>query len=524
MKALAPLLLFAAAASADRYWVSPSGDDALSCEQVRGAEDPGRARKTPQKGLECVSVGGDQLTIKAGRYAGLGASLRSNSVPNGTRERPTIIEGEGLDGCAVRGDCGTVLVVDAQASALSGTDFILVRKLEFDCSNNPRTEACLTISGSSGAVVEDVEVHHAHGAGLRVDQFSSRFTARRVNAHHNANTFDADAGTGDDAPGISVAASDSLVEECSICDNGNQLKSTAGGLLFYISGADKTVDRVEARRNVICRNWGSSLYLDGFDASAHHNLIFDNHRAISVCNSRFRLFNNLVARHASAAMAVNQGCDGGTGSIDNNVLLSNPGSLVFPSNWRLDAGANRVTGQVTDCTVSNNDFRTRPNTPCIDSGRAIPGLAFNGSAPDQGPFEAFSLKAARVRGNQLDLDFELVTNGPVQVSTARGWSVDNGRTVLAAEPTDAGLRLTFDGPACQPEEQWSISYDARSGDVTDSAHLGWLQNQPLFSFSNLAVTNDCGTMPRSLYHCGTPGPLLAAALAGVCLRRRRRPR
>lgn len=266
--------------------------------------------------------------------------------------------------------------------------------------------------------------------------------------------------------------------------------------------------------------------------------------------SNFLIANNTIAYEANRGAIIlwNNGTAPSGTIIKNNILFqnnlsggtggSNPsgvdflgsstGGIINNNTFYANGTANTTfAGSCSGCyTTSNNSTSTNPNmtsTPlstynnvpanpdftltsssaaAIDTGVAISGLSYNGTAPDAGAYESFGYSSASINTNLLDLTLGMSLNTPVlPASGATGFTVSctgagcgtptvSSVNILQGSSTVLRLSLSgITGNACAGGQTWTVTYNP--GTVTDSALIGNSLNQSMFAFSSKAVTNNC---------------------------------
>lgn len=151
------------------------------------------------------------------------------------------------------------------------------------------------------------------------------------------------------------------------------------------------------------------------------------------------------------------------------------------------------------------DFRLRASSPAIDMG-LVGRAPYNGVAPDAGAYETFPFASAEINANRVTVTLDMNLNLPVLVAGAEGWTVECtgpgcGTPTVSAASQAGGSSSTIEleiggigGGNCADGQTWTVSYNADVGTITDSSTIGGptpLLNQPLFSFENEPVTNNC---------------------------------
>ena len=163
----------------------------------------------------------------------------------------------------------------------------------------------------------------------------------------------------------------------------------------------------------------------------------------------------------------------------------------------------------------SNSLPATPNWALASASGAINfGRANEFSAnglPDAGAHETFTPVAAVASGTSVDVTFQGAF-APLLLTGTSGWSVgcnDCGTLTVAnlslLSPSSARLTVSgWTGGQCAAGKTITATFNASTGSVTDSARIGNLHNQPLHSFTNYPVANQCET--------GSPPPTLTPEL------------
>lgn len=176
----------------------------------------------------------------------------------------------------------------------------------------------------------------------------------------------------------------------------------------------------------------------------------------------------------------------------------------------VNGGSNILPGS-PDWTLSS------ASAAVINLGR-VNEYPYNSSAPDAGAFEAVPTPTASITANTITLSFPSNLNTPLQNLSTTGVTVGCTGIACPGSPTVSGVarpsgldtqvELTISGitgNACEATNQtWTVSYDSDIGTWTDSAMIGAPPgvNQKVFSFTGLAVTNNCSGSGPSGYPAG----------------------
>jgi len=522
------LFLVTDPASATRYWVSTTGSDANSCAAVSGDSDPGVYKLTPASGVACLATAGDILTIRAGSYTGANAKI--TMAVSGAAGNPIIIEGDpsSATGCALAHTCGTILTPTSINSIISGSH-VVIRKIDFNGVNAKNLYILQVSEPATDVLVEDVEVRDTQitvgsstaASCLSATPLSSFVTYRRVHAHHCGNTVAVKGHggylSGDDITieyswfhhhanmGVqmfnSTAVSNGLADRSIIR---NSLFEDNGRSGIVISGRDAIIDNNVVRRNATN---GIDLFYNALRSKVINNVFYNNAtNTIGLGGT-----NVAVGSHGTATDSI----------VQNNVIFGTGGGVFIFSgfgttnvtisyNACASATSCGTTGKVTiaaltDIFVSTSDFRLKAGSAAINAGLAISGFPYNGSAPDIGAYESIPNPACSITTNKITCIFPMNLNVPIQNLSTTGVTVGctgsacpGSLTVSAVSrvtATDTHVEIVvagFAGNACAAANQnLSLNYDSATGSWSDSASVGGTTNQTIFSFTGLAVTNQC---------------------------------
>ena len=526
------LVLLPSLANATRYWVDTTGSDANACASVDGEEDPGVYKASPAGGIACLTSAGDRLTVKAGTYNGSTAVIK-NLPTAGTAASPIIIEGDpaSVDGCAITSSCPTLLQPSgASSGSVIAVSHVIVRKFRID-HQNMKQYGVLAMEIASPATItkitfEDIEAYGTRltsstacgaGGGFGSTAAVTHGTFRRVHAHDLGN-FDP---ANPCSHGLYLQGDDMLVEESVSHDNANT------GLQCYNghTTSDGRPDRCTIRRSVFHSNGAAGLVVEGNDAKIYHNLVYGNGAGMLFGYSgalRAHVYGNTIYNNSGSGIQFRATAD--DSEAVNNIIFGNDlaiekitgvTGIVETYNACSSAQSCGSTGKLTiaaltDILVSTSDFRLKAGSAAINAGTAVTDYACNGTC-DIGAFEAVPTPSGTITANVATLSFPL-QNGdvPVNIPSAVGVSVAcTGHASCPGSPTIStavrrtGTDLQVDvtilgitGNACANTQTWTISYSRTTGAWTDNARRGHTLHQPIDSFTNLALTNNCtGTGP-----------------------------
>ena len=530
LRLLLILVLLPSLAHATRYWVSTTGSDANACASVDGEEDPGVYKATPSGGIACLASG-DRLTIKSGTYTGSTAVIKN--VPAGTVGSPTIIEGDpaSIDGCAIDSTCPTLLQPNgATSGSVIAVSHVIVRKFRID-HQNMKQYAVLGMEISSPATITDITFEDIEAYGTRLVSatacgagggFGSTAavtfgTFRRLHAHDLGN-FDP---ANPCSHGLYLQGDDMLVEDSVSHDNANT------GMQCYNGHAtsDGRPDRCTIRRSIFYNNGAAGIVVEGNDAKIYHSLVYGNGAGILLGYTealRAHVYGNTIYNNSGSGIQFRATAD--DSEAINNIIFGNDlaveqitgvTGLVLSHNACSSAQSCGSTGKLTiaaltDLLVSTSDFRLKASSSAINAGTSVTDYACTGTC-DIGAFEAVPTPTGTITANVATLSLP-IQNGdvPVNIPSSVGVSVAcTGHASCPGSPTIStavrrtGTDLQVDvtilgitGNACNVSQTWTISYSRPTGAWTDNARRGYTLHQPIDSFTNLALTNNCtGTGP-----------------------------
>jgi len=163
-------------------------------------------------------------------------------------------------------------------------------------------------------------------------------------------------------------------------------------------------------QNIVYGNsdWGILAY----GSSASNSKIFNN-----------TLYNNGFATQTTAGGIFVASNTSGI-SVINNIVLNSSGNALDLNGASMTTATNLTSGTAADIFQSlTTNFCLKPGaSTAIDSGTAIAGYAYNGSAPDIGACETFSHSSGTVTGNTMDITYQMNLQVPLSaaVNTRQG--------------------------------------------------------------------------------------------------------
>ncbi len=386
--------------AATYYTRTSGGDDTRSCATAQGS---GTARKTINKGVECLFAG-DTLIVGDGTYPEVVLWYYWGHQRSGTPGNPITIRAENSKQVIVQpGPAG-------MGQGLGGGRNIFA----FENQNYWTVDGFITDgTGMSGVI----HYNSVGTVGLIVKNFEARYGADN---NSGSNTLGISTSVGDDqliiqnynihhmgtgavggqsfySYGMYFTATNSLIEngEISYCSgHGMHMHNTQGttdnntmrgatihhngilpnfpGILWAAGGRNNRL-----YQNVVYSNGGTGIRLGGSGAPGSDNLVANNTMWQNVLEcitigttGGYASFNNTVQNN----ICYQNGNDnvviqfGGGNVVDHNLLGTDPKFV------------NAAVG----------DFHLQSISPAINNGVVIAGISYNGPAPDQGAFETGS--------------------------------------------------------------------------------------------------------------------------------------
>lgn len=341
------------------------------------------------------------------------------------------------------------------------------------------------------------------------------------------------------------------------CNSGaGSVAACNGDHSIYFWGSNNTI-----RRNIFYHALTSNIQINGsvtFDATKHpstdysraanwiidHNLIAysENSGGIIIWGGNadgLRLENNIIYENRQISCCSSQP----TAVISGPASQSGSTGMLFRNNWMyatLPAGVDFVASTLVDgvnftqsgnslnvsapglvnapaATTAGADFRLTSTSPVIGTARAN---EFSDNATlAAGPFAAIGNPVCSITTNVISCIFPMSTATPIQNLSTTGVTVACTGSACPGSPsvsavarrsgTDSQVDITVNGiasNACAAANQtWTVSYNAATGSWTGNDNIGVYPglHQKVFSFTNLAVTNQCTGSGPSGYP-GTP--------------------
>lgn len=390
------LALVAPHAQATTYYANAStGNNSNSCAQ---AQNPATAKADPMAAVPCLASG-DTLHL-TGTFTGSTARIYETAVtvPNGTAGNPTIIEGEGAEGCALAHTCSTILRPTSAATNFESASYLTIRKIEFDGTNHASDDSCVRFGGSGEGVggniiLQDVEVHHCSDQAVFFKPGYSIVLLDRVNLHHAGQAGNLE------GHGCYCSGDNTTIQYSSLHDNGlpGSAINSYGAQFFTDEGSplDK-VNNAVVHHNSVYANRGGGIAIDGDDALIYNNLIYGQLEGDGIDTGysgslRALIYNNVIYNNPSYGIRVGAFGSGNNSSLINNHVVGNSTNVVIESGTTgVTQTTNRTTGSITDCTVSTSDFSHKSGSLCVDAGTTVGAVTtdyIGTSRPQNGAFD-----------------------------------------------------------------------------------------------------------------------------------------
>lgn len=334
--------------------------------------------------------------------------------------------------------------------------------------------------------------------------------------------------------------------------NGNFPNCDTNGICNQAHGIYVHGDTYTITHNLIYDNVGYGIQMNGsstsaFDSTKHpssafagasnwivaeNTLAYNYGRAgITVwgnlCNN-LRLENNIFYENAQNSSSEPQGvkftstaCTG-IQIRNNHFYATAPGGTTGIGSGATEGVHYTQSGNVTNVSAPAfvNAGSTVPVSPDFTLTASAPvNIArvnefSNNSTLVNGPHKTSANPTATITTNKITLTFPLSTATPVQNISATGVTIGCTGSSCPGSPTvgtvsrivgtDTQVEVIINGisgDACVSTNQdWTVSYASASGSWTTNDNIGPYPglNQKIFSFTNLAVTNQCtGSGPTS---------------------------
>lgn len=487
-------------ARAAEYFVTKFGSNGNSCSAAQTPSAPALAKLTIAAGMACLSSG-DTLTIFAGNY---NESLQDPTLAAGTSSAYTTIRRNGTDAVRIRPTSGAFVLGMADSDyhhikfdgiifdgslcttcshvimltwggtgPSDATHDITFTNSEFLSTNATTSKTCIQTTGAgNGIIVSNSTVHHCgygfYWATPGNGTVGSGGIIERTYVH---DIFQFGLHLYSDFGNIN----DMLVQDNYFFNTATDPAFCSGAMI--LSGGARHV----ARRNIV--NTVSPSGGCGSGIIVHYGATLTEVYNNSVYNANFDGI-ELSAGNSNTLVKNNISLGSGLQNINNLVgatVSSNITSGSATSFWT-DPASGNFTLLSTASTAINS---------CVDVG-----LAFNGAAPDCGAFETFTYSNAEigtVNTSTVVINFQSAHAPILPSSGCTGWSArvnsSNRSLTSCIRVGNAQMWLSLATPALSSDTV-DFSYNASTGAVTDSALIANQFNQPMFSITQAAVTNN----------------------------------
>jgi hypothetical protein len=462
------------------------------------------------------------LIIRAGSYSGGGQA----SPPSGTVAAPTIIKnepGESYTWTKTSGSNNTLVYSSGKVYWQFICD--VPGRCDLNGANydhdllDPNSVELAIIAGYNAdfVTIRNLTLHDSRASGIYANDTSDGWTVAGNLIHHLG-----DGPTqGHRGHGIYVSGDNWLIEhntihtaygsgiQCYSGDTGNP--HCDGSIIRYNRIYNGGLSAANSLAEITVDGTGNQIYRNTIRCG--HSAGVDNafQRGIDVYYYDPASDNNLIYQNSITRCGVAVSIENGTTStgnlVKNNIFYLNTTGLYGGNAG--GTSSNNLTSNPSWVDADNNDFTLQAGSAAIGYGVAIPGFASNGSAPDAGALETFGFSSATLNAASMDVSLAMSLNTPILPASGQtGWTVacsgSNCGTPVVLNATrltgaDSVVRLALTGigggsGVCAVGQTWTVSYNAGTGNVTDSALLGGVTtaNQPMTAFTTQAVTNACG--------------------------------
>ncbi len=436
---------------------------------------------------------------------------------HGSGARP-IIDMTALGGTASGSTC------TSQGVCITYSAWIEIHGLEF---RKPYTNF---IYGSQDIVLDDLYLNGSCKENLRIKRASTSNVSARITvknseiANSTANYSAAGCTGGELSYNGTDTAQNGGTEDTTNTVTFQNNKFHNGGEIELKPGTNKYTFERNEFYSVSCSLYESALLVQKsitpvtYDHVIRYNYIHDNTCGGLGLNGGATVYGNVIDTNSSlnqdgtqkGGIYFDSNTDSQPRLIYNNTIYGNAGPAIrfrstVPSGyvqrnnifWGNGAEVQAAKDEADDASdplmvsPAAGNFALQSTSPAINAGTSC-DLAYNGSACDRGAHETMALSSMEaVDANTINVDFQANVNQPlIPASSVTGFSCRADTVALTitgvSRVGNARMAITVSDTMLNTHKL-DCSYSA--GNVTDSALIGNLKNQSLFSFTNQTVTN-----------------------------------
>jgi parallel beta-helix repeat protein len=349
-------LAIPSAAAAATYYVATNGNDGNSCSTARSASTPRRGINST---LSCLRAG-DTLYIRAGVYAG-GINSNDRTIPVGTSWSAAVTIAAYPGETVVLQPPGGDTVLNFAASYIQ---YVIFDGIIFDGANLSGGAVISLWGGANHVRFRNVEVKNSPAQGVTIfpgngaSSDYNEFINCRV--HHNGRAAEYD-------HGFYIGTSNNLIQGCQVYSN------KAFGVHIYNGSSNQANNNIVRNNRIYSNgttgnNGGGVVVASGSSSVVYNNLIYGNLDGIVVCcGSRSeQVLNNTIHQNLRYGIEVQEGSGN---VVSNNILRLN---AVRDTLFHVSVtSSNNLSSDPMFANASAGDFRLRPGSPAIDTGRVL---------------------------------------------------------------------------------------------------------------------------------------------------------
>lgn len=517
------------------YWASPTGSNTATCTNIDStgtADSPGTdpgSYGTIGRAAQCATVAGDVVNIKAGTYTSVndridtafsGGTVTSTGLKSGTDEAVrTYVQGD---------PSGARPLVQGRRfyCTFSGAsrNYITIRHLKLD--ENYGGGACSATIGVEGhhVTITDNEILNSQDMNILIGTSCISASCTHTEAQYAVVTYNVLHTPGGDGTGYGIYSTQNnpTVEH-------NEIYSFKG-FAIHIYSDFGPVNNPIIRYNYIhdaLRGRQTTTYIPcgGIIVNGSGSIVHRNVIDLSTCESdsdtsspgivvgyntaaAADITHNLIYRSRGYGIRIGSTPTGAT-TIYNNILFGNivaavsispsfTGSVTYTHNACESTAtcttSNKTTiSAITDITASTSNFTHKSASSGIDVGKVLSG-AYNGSAPDLGPFEVPVFGSCQIStGTTIEVTMTNNVNPPMlpasSATTFTARKNGSANTVSSVSRVGDNMYQLTTSSSYVAGNTGDISW--ASGNLTDSALIGNTLNQGVVTaISNQSCVNN----------------------------------